>query len=74
MASIVEMVLMTTTYNFFVRMMIAAANTKKLQENLASMRDRAADEPEPEPEPQPAAQVEVLPDDFEDLGEFGGVE
>lgn len=48
-ASIVEMVLMTTTYNFFVRMMIAAANNKKLQGNLASMRERAADEPEPQP-------------------------
>ena len=30
------MVLMTTTYNFFVRMMIAAANSRKLQKNLAA--------------------------------------
>ena len=35
-ASVVEMVLMTTTYNFFVRMMIAAANSRKLQKNLAA--------------------------------------
>jgi hypothetical protein len=63
-ASIVEMVLMTTTYNFFVRVMIAAANAKKLQGNVASMRDRL-DEPEPQ---------EERPEDLEVLSEVGGVE
>jgi len=49
-ASVVEMVLMTTTYNFFVRMMIAAANSRKLQKNLAASAfgtNCAADPPHP---------------------------
>ena len=36
-ASIVNMVLMTSTYDFFVRVMIAAAAQEKLRRNLASM-------------------------------------